>query len=127
MRRALSLIVSVTTFAVAGPASAEDICGVAAEDAKGMIAKVEALKLDKAPSPEKYTSVQDAENRILWTMTTEGHAAHPAAVCRKVVQEDRSMNIEMRLLCDAKQEACDALVQDFQIMNEQMRRNLQPR
>lgn len=73
-------------------------------------------------------TVADAEeggNIVLWTFTSSIHVAHPAAIKRTVYREEDAVRLEMTVLCEAEQEACDALVTEFQKLNDSMRRRLE--
>jgi hypothetical protein len=83
-------------------------------------AALEALKArgDVAVSEQGgWTVADDKANHTLWSFTTEGHAAHPAAVRRTVVNENGQAAIRMNILCQAGKAACDALAGEFGRMN----------
>ena len=56
----------------------------------------------------------------MYTFTTKGHPAHPAAVCRRMVKEGESLLVKMEVVCDGEKEACDKLRNDFNVMNAKM-------
>jgi hypothetical protein len=67
--------------------------------------------------------VSDTEsgNPVLWSFTPPGHPAHPSAVKRRVVTEKGGLSrIEMNVLCQADKTSCDALVREFQGLNERV-------
>jgi hypothetical protein len=62
----------------------------------------------------------DPEDGAVWTFTTAGHPAHPAAVKRKPVEHDGAVYIDMQIQCGGSKQACDDLVREFQALNESM-------
>jgi hypothetical protein len=66
------------------------------------------------------TDTQSA-NPVLWSFTPPGNPAHPSVVKRSLVtQKDGSTNIEMKVLCEADKSSCDALVRQFQVLNDRV-------
>ena len=62
-----------------------------------------------------------AENsaaKVLWTFTQTGHPAHPSVIQRTVVGKEGSVDLEMRVLCEASKPACDQLIQEFTQLNQ---------
>lgn len=83
-------------------------------------AALEALKArgDVAISEQGgWTIADDKAHHTLWSFTQEGHAAHPAAVRRAVVNENGQAAIRMNILCQGGRAACDALAGEFGRMN----------
>jgi hypothetical protein len=69
---------------------------------------------------------EDRSHYTLWSFATEGDPAYPSAVKRTAVQESGgSVTMNMNILCEAKQDACDKLVADFNELNERARDSLQ--
>ena len=69
--------------------------------------------------------VTDRKDSTLWSFTPPGHAAHPAAVKRAILQQDGAIYVQMRILCQADKAPCDKLVADFEALNEQMKAEIQ--
>lgn len=67
------------------------------------------------------------EARVLWSFTPADHPAHPAGVRREVVEKDGAIHLQMAVLCEAEQAACDRLVEDFEQLNERLRREFSAR
>ncbi|HEY9041276.1 MAG TPA: hypothetical protein VIN66_03765 [Rheinheimera sp.] len=67
-----------------------------------------------------WTIIEDKEesNLVLWSFTPDSHPAHPAAIKRKVVEKNQKIYIQMSALCQAKQEDCDKLMQEFEQLNQ---------
>jgi hypothetical protein len=55
---------------------------------------------------------------VEWFFTPEGHAAHPAVVKRTAVERDGVGMIDLAALCNAEQEACDLLLDEFRQQHE---------
>ena len=64
-------------------------------------------------------------NSVLWSFTPPGHPAHPSAVKRIVTEKDGTVYIEMKVLCQAEKTPCDALVREFQGLNDRIKEELQ--
>lgn len=56
-----------------------------------------------------------------WSFTPAGHAAHPAVV-RRIIRRlpDGKVTVEIAALCEAKEDACKKLEQDFASLNERI-------
>jgi hypothetical protein len=68
---------------------------------------------------------EDRSHYTLWSFATEGDPAYPSAVKRTAVQESGgSVTMNMNILCEAKQDACDKLVANFNELNERARDSL---
>jgi len=94
-------------------------------------ASVAAAPADLHSKPEVNFSIQNgwtiAEDRShssFWSFPPEGDPAYPSAVKRIVVQTGAGINLEMKVLCQSTQTACDKLVADFNALNERMRESL---
>jgi hypothetical protein len=69
---------------------------------------------------------EDRSHYTLWSFATEGDPAYPSAVKRTAVQEaGGSVTMNMNILCEAAQSACDKLAEDFNAVNERARDSLQ--
>jgi hypothetical protein len=69
---------------------------------------------------------EDRSHYTLWSFATEGDPAYPSAVKRTAVQEaGGSVTMNMNILCEATQSACDKLAEDFNAVNERARDSLQ--
>lgn len=81
-------------------------------------------------SHDGWTIISDKEpgtDPALWSFAPEGHPAYPSAVKRTVIERDGQVLIEMSVLCSASKAACDALVRDFQALNDSIREDMQGR
>lgn len=91
---------------------------------------VAAALVDLHSRPEVKFSVQNGwtiaqdEDRghfTLWSFPPEGDPAYPSAVKRTAVQTSTGITMDMNILCQSTQAACDKLNADFNALNERMR------
>jgi hypothetical protein len=68
-----------------------------------------------------WTIAEDRANSNFWSFPPEGDPAYPSAVKRTLVQTSEGINLDMKVLCQSTQAACDKLVADFKALNERMR------
>lgn len=109
----------------AGPtiAAANAFCGDKTDKAEALIARYSAdSSLQQVYSSSDYVAYGDdkANPTVMYTFTTKGHVAHPAAVCRKIVTDDKVVTIKMEVVCDGDAEACVKLRNDFNVMTAKM-------
>jgi hypothetical protein len=76
-------------------------------------------------NPQGWWIVEIPTEHEIWAFTPDDHPAHPAAVAREAVNEHGVIRIRMAVLCTASKQACDALVDEFKPLNEEMRKRLQ--
>src|SRR5262245_14446574 len=60
------------------------------------------------------------EDLSIWSFAPMGHPAYPAVVKRSLLEKDGALVIDMRVLCEAAKDPCDALVRDFEALNGRM-------
>jgi hypothetical protein len=114
-----------TPMPAAGPtvAAAQGFCGEAVAKAEDLITRYSSAKgLKETYKSVDYVAYADDEKAptVMYTFTTKGHPAHPAAVCRKSVQEGDTLVLKMEIICDGAKEPCDKLRNDFNVMNAKM-------
>lgn len=72
-----------------------------------------------------WTVADDKPNRTWWSFTPAGHPAHPSGVKRVIVQAPNGdVSIAMSAKCGAPDDACEALLIEFHLMNDQLRQRL---
>lgn len=109
----------------AGPtkAAAEGFCGEPTASAKDLIARVSSdAKLKQVYKSVEYLAYADNDKdpTVMYTLTTDSQAAHPAAVCRRIVKEGDAAIIKMSIVCDGKADECKKLSNEFNVMTAQM-------
>jgi hypothetical protein len=68
---------------------------------------------------------EDRSHYTLWSFATEGDPAYPSAVKRTAVQEaGGNVTMNMNILCESTQDACDKMVANFNELNERARESL---
>ena len=109
----------------AGPtvAAAQQFCGDPAAKADELITRYSTAKgLLETYKSIDYVAYSDDKTAptVVYTFTTKGHPAYPAAVCRKQSKEGDAIVLRMEIVCDGEKEACDKLRNDFNVMNAKM-------
>jgi len=69
-----------------------------------------------------WTIAEEPAARIIWSFAPSGHPAYPAVVRRRVVQRNGSVLIHTDVMCGSTKLNCDALVRDFQHLNDAVER-----
>lgn len=90
-------------------------------------AALEALKVRKDVSISAqgdWIIATEQAPYAIWSFTTAGHAAHPAVVRRKLVEQGGGVYMDMTALCQAGKDACDKLIEDFKALNTRMAQDL---
>lgn len=77
-------------------------------------------KLPEVFRDDNYVALQDKETWAMWTFTLPAHAAHPAVVCRRPVQEGETITLDMVINCQGEKTACNQLDVDFRALNARM-------
>ena len=61
---------------------------------------------------------------IIWSFTPEDHPVHPTSVRREIVSKDGEVSIFMGVLCHSSRLDCDQLIEQFRLINENLKRRL---
>jgi hypothetical protein len=69
--------------------------------------------------------VYDKANATIWSITSEKNPAHPTAVKRAFVARDGGVSIVTNVMCGARKEVCDVVVEQFQQINDGLRQRMQ--
>jgi hypothetical protein len=114
-----------TPMPSAGPTvnAATGFCGDPTGSANELIERYSTKpELKQVYKSKEYVAFSDDEKAatVMYTFTLQGQAAHPAAVCRRVVREGDSAVIKMSVVCDGDKDACAKLQNDFNVMTAQM-------
>ena len=70
-----------------------------------------------------YVANDPAENSF-WSIAQPTHPAHPTAVKRSLVQDASGVRLVMKVRCGAPKAACDAVVHQFEQINEALRQSM---
>jgi hypothetical protein len=71
-----------------------------------------------------WTVIEDPSTLSLWSFTSPGHSAHPAAAHRWIVREGDNLLVQSNLLCEGPKPACDAMAVEFGRLDEAVRESL---
>ncbi|MFC7663340.1 hypothetical protein ACFQWF_12245 [Methylorubrum suomiense] len=86
-----------------------------------MVATLEAeLGVEVARKTPTYVEVSDPKRLMLWSLWKARGAQPSAYICRKIVQEDGQVKIEMFAECHGQTAQCDGVV--GRLLAEQNRR-----
>ena len=69
-------------------------------------------------------NIKQDNKYILWSFTPEDHSAHPAAIRREVVSKEGEVYISMSALCHAGKWNCDQLIEEFKLINENIKKRM---
>ncbi len=58
---------------------------------------------------------------ILWSFTPLSHPANPSVVRREISKHGTELSIRMSALCESEKSNCDGLIEDFRIINENIK------
>jgi hypothetical protein len=116
---------AATPMPTAGPtvAAAVEFCGEPTGTADELFTRYSTGKGLKEvyKSPDYVAFSDDPKNSTaMYTFTVKGHAAHPAAVCRKLMKEGDQAIIKMVVVCNGEADACTKLQNDFNVLTAQM-------
>lgn len=114
-----------TPMPSAGPttAAAQEFCGDPTGKAEDLIARYSTKSgLKQVYTSDLYVAFSDDPTNasVMYTFTTKHNPAYPAAVCRKVVHEGDVLTVQMKVVCDGKDEPCAKLQNDFNVMTAKM-------
>ena len=125
--RASTLAVAAA-LPLAAPAAAttDDLCGkpkAAPQELYERLSKDEQLR--EMRRSDVYVALEDGSNGTLWTFTLPPHPAHPAVVCRRVMERRGVLEIPTTIVCNGAEPACAKLKSDFDELNTRMLKELQ--
>jgi hypothetical protein len=70
-------------------------------------------------------ALENGQDGTLWSFTLPAHPAHPAAVCRRVMERRGIIDIPTAIVCRGSEGACTKLKGDFDALNARMIQELQ--
>jgi hypothetical protein len=117
--------IAPTPMPSSGPTvvAAQAFCGDPSGKAEELIERYSAKpNLKRIYKSDQYVAYSDDDKNssVMYTFTVRGNPAHPAAVCRKPVQQGDNLIITMSVVCDGDKEACAKLQNDFNVMTAKM-------
>ena len=61
---------------------------------------------------------------VIWSFTPQDHPVHPTAVRREITNNAGEVLISMAVMCHSSRFDCDQLIEQFQQINENLKRKL---
>lgn len=128
MRRSLTAVWLVSVAAalsIAPGSAAEELCGRPKAAPQALYEQLSRdSKLKEMRRSEVYVALEDGSDGTLWTFTLPAHPAHPAVVCRRVMERRGIIEIPTTVHCNGAEAACARLRSDFDVLNERMIQDL---
>lgn len=69
---------------------------------------------------------KEGSSYVLWSFTPPSHFADPSVVRRSIVNNNGVIQISMDALCQREKLRCDALLEHFQMINENIIQTMEP-
>jgi hypothetical protein len=136
MRRWL-LVSGLLFLAIAQPragaqpaASGDDPCGESKAEPQALYDRLaKDSRLREMRRSDHFVALENGQDGTLWTFTLPAHPAHPAAVCRRVMERRGVIDIPTAIVCRGPEGECTKLKSDFDALNARMIQELhkQPR
>jgi hypothetical protein len=127
----LILVIVAQPRAEAQPAaSGDDLCGEPKAEPQALYERLaKDSRLREMRRSEQYVALENGQDGTLWTFTLPAHPAHPAAVCRRVMERRGVIDIPTAIVCRGPEGECTKLKSDFDALNARMIQELhkQPR
>jgi hypothetical protein len=118
-------LLSATQPGAGAEPSGDDLCG---EPKAGPQALYERLakdaRLREMRRSEHYVALENGQDGTLWSFTLPAHPAHPAAVCRRVMERRGIIDIPTAVECRGPEGECTKLKSDFEALNARMIQDL---
>ena len=121
IRTATCIVCMTAAVPIAQGAAGDDLCGRPKATPGALydeLAKDSRLK--EMRRSDVYVALEDGGDGTLWTFTLPAHPAHPAVVCRRVMQRRGIVEIPTAVVCNGAESACAKLKSDFDALNERM-------
>jgi hypothetical protein len=98
-----------------------DPCGKAKAAPEALYAELaKNPKLREMGRSDLYVGLEDGRDGALWTFTLPAHPAHPAVVCRRIMERRGVIDIPTTIECRGSEQACAKLRSDFDVLNERV-------
>src|SRR5262245_14144626 len=122
---ATAMFAAVAVLAAPRAAGADDLCGKAKTPPEALYAELaKDARLKEMRRSDIYVALEDGTDGTLWTFTLPAHPAHPAVVCRRVMERRGIIEIPTTVRCKGGEAACAKLRSDFDVLNERMIQDL---
>jgi hypothetical protein len=104
---------------------ASDVDGVgfnSVEEAKRSLALAKGISADRV---DRWQLFVDDENGVVWVFPEKGRAGYPSVIRRRVVNDQGHLAIETRVLCEAVQSECEALMRQLSELDVTIQKRMQ--
>jgi Protein of unknown function (DUF4019) len=72
-----------------------------------------------------WTMIEVPSEQAVWSFTPTTHAAHPSMILRAPFERDGTLYLGLDVMCGATKPVCDALVEEFKVINARMAEDMQ--
>jgi hypothetical protein len=123
MRILFALVATLSaTLSCSVPAATEEICGLNYDKPESLLQEMQSdPRYQAVDGTDLYLGFVDRlDQKRTWAITTPANPAHPAVICRTLVQRQEAWVVETRVLCDGPKPACDRMVADFADLDKKM-------
>ena len=115
------LLALALTLAWPRDAAAEELCGEPKAHPDALYERLaKDSRLREMLRNERYVALENGQNGTLWTFTLPPHPAHPAVVCRRVMERRGVLEVPTTIACLGPEAECARLKSDFDVLNERM-------
>jgi hypothetical protein len=116
---------TASVFAVTQSPAADDLCGRVKTTPEALYQELaKDSKLREMARSDAYVALEDGRDGTLWTFTLPAHPAHPAVICRRIMERRGILDIPTTIECRGAEAACAKLRSDFDVLNERVIQNL---
>jgi hypothetical protein len=125
IRTAACLVMAAAAVPVTQGSAAGDLCGKPNTTPEALyqeLAKDSGVR--EMARSDVFVGLEDGRDGTLWTFTQPAHPAHPAVVCRRIVERRGILEIPTAIECKGAEAACAKLKSDFDALNERMIQDL---
>ena len=126
----LFLVIAQPRAGAQPAASGGDLCGEPKAEPQALYERLaKDSRLREMRRSEHFVALENGQDGTLWSFTLPAHPAHPAAVCRRVMERRGVVDIPTAIVCRGPEGECTKLKNDFDALNARMIQELhkQPR
>lgn len=114
-------LISAITVSISVSANADVMCGQTVQGMPALIDDVSKPRPDRNSENDKFISVVDRATSVMWIATKAANPAHPGVACRRVLEKNGELFVDMQAICGGPKPACDSMMKEFEMLNAQMR------
>jgi hypothetical protein len=110
-------VVAMLCGGAARPAAADEMCGRRFDSLADLRLQLAGERnVEALPVGPTWSSFADRAAMTVWTFAEAGNPAAPAVVCRRPVEENGFVSVQMQVRCRSSKAACDAMVAAFKAL-----------